>query len=197
MSNYFQVKMTLGLFLCSGIIILFSAQPGSTRDPSASKEDAADEILGFWETAHKDDGWSRIKVVRRGDKYYGRIVWLRVPLFPEDDPEGMGGQIKIDRRNPDESLRDRPLIGLELLYGFVYDKDRKYKDGRIYDPRNGKTYRCKMEIKEDGSLKVGGYIKIGFIKIGKSDYCFRVDSAEPAPGEPIEPLAGEVPQVAP
>ena len=33
-----------------------------------------------------------------------------------------------------------------------------WKDGRIYDPESGKTYRSRLRVTPDGSLKVSGCI---------------------------------------
>ena len=39
-----------------------------------------------------------------------------------------------------------------------------YKDGEILDPKNGKTYRCKMKIVDGGAkLDVRGFIGISLI----------------------------------
>jgi len=127
-----------------------------------------DAVLGIWETPHEEDGWSRIEIYQCEDKYCGRIVWLNEPLYPADDDEDMAGQPKVDRKNPDESLRSRSIQGLELMHSFVFDGKHTWKDGRIYDPKSGKTYRCKMEISEDGILKVRGYVKVGFVKLGRT-----------------------------
>jgi len=133
-----------------------------------------DSVVGIWETAHEDSEWSHIEIFKKEDLYYGKIVWLSEPEYPPDDPEGMAGKPKVDRKNPDESLRDQSILDLEILYDFKYEKEHKWKDGRIYDPKSGKTYRCKMEIKEDGLLHVRGYVKVGFVKLGRTTEWTRV-----------------------
>ena len=72
-----------------------------------------DAVLGLWETAHDDSSWSHVEIYMKDDKYCGKIVWLSLPNYPADDPEGMAGQPKVDRKNPDETLRDHPILGLE------------------------------------------------------------------------------------
>lgn len=136
-----------------------------------------DAVLGTWETPHEEDGWSRIEIYRCKDKYCGRIVWLNEPLYAADDPGGMAGQPKVDRKNPDESLRDRPIQGLELMHSFEFDGKHTWKNGRIYDPKSGKTYRCKMEVSEEGTLKVRGYVKVGFVKLGRTSEWMPVTEA--------------------
>ena len=62
-----------------------------------------------------------------------------------------------DINNPDPELRDRPILGIEMMWGF---KARKKKDGwrkgKIYDPTSGRSYGSSLEITEDDTLKVKG-----------------------------------------
>jgi len=59
-------------------------------------------------------------------------------------------------------LRNRPIIGLKILSGFEKEGDNKYVDGTIYDPKNGKTYSCKMTYKGK-TLDIRGYIGISLL----------------------------------
>ena len=47
-------------------------------------------------------------------------------------------------------------------------------DGRIYDPVAGKEYRCKLTLKDADTLEVYGYIKVGFVKMGRDTSWKRV-----------------------
>lgn len=116
--------------------------------------DNGDGVLGMWMTV---DGKARIEIVRNDQAYEGRIVWLKEPVYPADDDKGMAGQPKVDRENPDKTLKARPVIGLLLVQGFKYAGDNVWDDGTIYDPEDGKTYSCTMTLRMDGSLKVRGY----------------------------------------
>ena len=50
-------------------------------------------------------------------------------------------------------------MGLQILSGFRYAGDGTWEAGKIYDPKNGKTYSCKMRL--DGeNLKIRGFIGI-------------------------------------
>jgi uncharacterized protein (DUF2147 family) len=146
---------------------LFAARgtPVNAQDPPRP-----DAVVGIWETAREDDGqWSRVEIYPcRDQKYCGKIVWLSEPHVPKDDGSEWAGGAKLDINNPDESLRDRPIVGLELMHSFRFD-DGQWKDGRIYDPKSGKTYRAEMKLAEDGeTLALRGFIKIAFAKIGRT-----------------------------
>jgi uncharacterized protein (DUF2147 family) len=109
----------------------------------------ADAILGEWYT---DGDESVVEIYKCEDAYCGKIVWLKEPLTEK-------GEEKTDQNNPDESMQDRPIIGLNIVEGFRFDDDNEWKDGTIYDPNKGKTYSCKAELKGD-KLKIRGYIGI-------------------------------------
>ena len=65
----------------------------------------------------------------------------------------------LDTNNPEEDLRTRPLIGIRLLDSFnPFPKKGIYKDGLIYDPRSGKSYKGKLSLIDEFTLKVEGCI---------------------------------------
>ncbi|NQZ78445.1 MAG: DUF2147 domain-containing protein [Ekhidna sp.] len=117
-----------------------------------------DKLVGVWKPS---DGRSLVKIDKIGNKYYGRIVWLK-------DPNNEQGKPRTDINNPDESLRETPLRGYRILKDFIYDDDEKlWIDGTIYDPKNGSTYNCKIELKDNNSIEVRGYI--GAAVFGRTD----------------------------
>ena len=138
----------------SRLLLVLLCSAGSLAPAWADNPDA---IAGPWLTA---DGKAKIQIVKQGDVYDGTIVWLKEPLYPADDKQGMGGQPKVDRKNPDKALQTRPIIGLPLIQGFKYDSDNVWTDGQIYDPESGKLYSCKLTLMMDGTLKVRGYVGI-------------------------------------
>ncbi|MCB1318417.1 MAG: DUF2147 domain-containing protein [Leptospiraceae bacterium] len=125
-----------------------------------------DDYLGTWTT---QSGKSRVLLFKcQGDKLCGKIVWLSEPNYPAGDAEA--GQPKHDRNNPDASKRDRPIQGMFLVWGFTWDGE-KWEDGHIYNPEDGKTYSCYMELEAPNRLKVRGYV--GFSALGKTVYWTR------------------------
>lgn len=113
-----------------------------------------DAIVGKWLT---ENGKSVVEVYHCGDAYCGKIVWLKEPLRE--------GKEKVDDKNPDKSLRNRKIVGLEILKGLQYKGPNKWGGGKIYDPEKGKTYKCKAWM-EGGNLKFRGFI--GFSLLGRT-----------------------------
>ena len=106
-----------------------------------------DAIIGKWLS---DNQRCKVEIYKSGDKYYGKIVWL----MEQNDPET--GRPKTDVENPDESLRNKPLIGLTVLKDFVF-KDGYWQEGEVYDSQNGNTYDCKIWLDDMNHLQVKGY----------------------------------------
>jgi uncharacterized protein (DUF2147 family) len=124
---------------------------------SFAQEDG-DKLIGVWEPSH---GKAKVKIEKIGSKYYGKIVWLREPNDPET------GQPKVDRNNPDESMRTNPIKGYRILKDFVYTGDNEWSEGTIYDPENGNTYSSTIKMKDDNTLDIRGFI--GVSALGRTD----------------------------
>jgi len=125
----------------------------------------AKDVLGKWLNEDKD---AHIQIFMKGDKFFGKLVWIKIPIDPET------GKPKLDKHNPDPELQKRPSLGLELLTNFVFDDD-EWEDGEIYDPKTGKTYSCYMEFPDEDNLdnlKIRGYVGISLL--GKTTYWTRV-----------------------
>lgn len=123
--------------------------------------DSADDILGLW---HTDKKKSTVEIYACQDnRYCGKIIELKDPLFTYADGEAYAGKPKTDLKNPDEQLRERPIIGLSLLQGFEYKGSGRWGGGTIYDPESGKTYQCKLTLKSKGRLKVRGFVGISLL----------------------------------
>jgi uncharacterized protein (DUF2147 family) len=107
---------------------------------------AQNTVVGKWLSESKK-GITEIYEVN--GKFYGKLVWLKEPLDASGKP-------KLDAENKDKNLRKGQILGLVILKDFVL-KDGEWKDGTIYDPENGKTYKCTMWLKDANTIKVRGY----------------------------------------
>ena len=119
-----------------------------------------DDILGTWYNGEKD---AQIEIFRCGEDYCGKIVWLKDPNYPEGSKDGAPGTPKIDHHNPDPARHKDPILGLQIVHGFRYAGDGRWTDGKVYDPKNGKTYSGKMTLRLPQQLDLRGYIGISLI----------------------------------
>ncbi len=72
--------------------------------------------------------------------------------------EGVDPKSILDTNNKKKSLRNRPLVGINLLEGFEYSQSSEthYKEGKIYDPGRGRVFKSNLQLLENGNLKVEG-----------------------------------------
>ena len=135
----------------------------------------ADAVVGTWLTV---EGKAIVEIFKCEETYCGRIVWLRDPLKE--------GKPVVDDKNPDEKLRDRPVLGMLLLYEFVYDEDNVWTGGTIYDPESGDEYSAKMTLVEDVELELRGYVLIPLF--GRTETWTRIEGL---PDSEIQSEPGE------
>jgi uncharacterized protein (DUF2147 family) len=145
------------------LLFLFFALCGISLMHAQTAASEGDRILGTWQTG---SGKGRIQITKYNNKYGGKLVWLR-------EPNDETGKPKLDDKNPDEQKRKNPKLGLNNLLGFTYEGNGTYENGTIYDPENGKTYKCVMTLENNNTLKVRGYV--GITLIGRTDTWIRVN----------------------
>jgi uncharacterized protein (DUF2147 family) len=113
-------------------------------------QNKADDITGIWHTVGKES--AKIQIYKSGEKYYGKIIWLKNPIE--------NGKQKVDINNPDKEKRSNVILGLVMLTDFKFDGDDEWKNGDIYDPESSKTYSFYMYLKDKNTLKVRGYVGV-------------------------------------
>lgn len=117
----------------------------------------ADKIIGEWLNEDKD---GKIEIYKTGNSYFGKIIWGN-SIFEDD-----GQTLTKDVKNPDEKLKQRNILNMVVLSDFIYAED-VWDNGKIYDPKSGKTYNCTMKLK-DNKLEIRGYVGISLL--GHSTY---------------------------
>jgi uncharacterized protein (DUF2147 family) len=118
-----------------------------------------DQIIGKWQTG---TGNAHVEIYKNGNQYQGKIVWMSEPIDP------VTKKPKTDTKHPNPEQHSRPLLGLINLWGFQFnEKEGNWEGGHIYDPKNGKEYKCNISLKDKNTLNVRGYI--GFSMIGRTD----------------------------
>lgn len=134
------------------LFLLIAAIPAWASSP--------DDITGVWNT-EKDE--AKVEIFRCAEKYCGRIVWLKDPNYPAGSKEGTPGMPKVDFKNPDPSLRTRPVLGLQFMSDFAYAGENEWKGGRLYDPEKGKTYSGKITLISPNELDLRGFIGVSLL----------------------------------
>ena len=126
---------------------------GITFSVSAQK----DLICKIWYNQEKT---SKLEVYQTGNNFEAKIIWLNEPLE--------NGKPKMDKENPDEKLRNTPIVNLVIMHNIHKSKDTPnfYDGGKIYDPKNGKTYDCRLTYK-GSTIELRGYV-LGLPFLGRT-----------------------------
>lgn len=105
-----------------------------------------DEICGYWLT---EKGDSQVQVFKASNgKFYGKVAWMEK------------NKDTTDTMNPNEKLRSKKVLGLQILNNSIYNpKSKTWEGGTIYDPESGNTYDCYLWLEKDKNiLKLKGYV---------------------------------------
>jgi len=122
--------------------------------------------VGLWRTIDDETGKERsyVRIVEVDGKLQGTVEKL-FP-FPGDNPDHLCDKCSGE-------LKDKPIVGMKILWD-LKDQGGVWKGGHILDPNNGKTYRCKMTVSDDGQqMDVRGYIGISLL--GRTQTWFRLE----------------------
>ncbi len=142
---------------------------------SIISQDNPDAVVGKYFPPEKD---SVIEMFKCGAKYCGRTYCIKDNAYKAGSKDGVPGTPYLDHNNQDESLRKRPNLGMQFLNGFDSVGDSEYKNGKIYNPRDGKTY-CGKILLEGDKLNLKGYLCISSF-LGKTNTWTKIAGALPS-----------------
>jgi uncharacterized protein (DUF2147 family) len=138
------------------LILFMTAWSGITVSAQTHK---ADDILGTW---LNQEATGKITLYKENGKYFGKLVWLREPN------DKVTGLPRTDKENPDAKLKNTPLIGMVNMKDFTFNGKEEWSGGNIYDPKNGKTYKCYIQFESANKLKIRGYMGVSLL--GRNTY---------------------------
>jgi uncharacterized protein (DUF2147 family) len=124
---------------------------------------------GVWKTIDDHSGKAKalIRISEANGEYKGKIEKLFRAPEEEQNP-------KCDKC--EDARKGQPLIGMTILSGMKPDQQdtAAYTGGQILDPENGKVYKSKMTLADDGKkLNVRGYI--GLPLLGRTQTWVRAE----------------------
>lgn len=137
---------------------------------------AQNSIVGRWKTIDDETGKPKsiVEITEKDGAIVGKIERLFREPTEDQNP-------KCDKCSGEK--KDQLIIGMQILSGLKKDSDTKWSGGEILDPKNGKTYSCKVEIIENGQkLKLRGFIGVSLL--GRTQVWQR--EVEPAPAPAVE-----------
>ena len=138
-------------------LLLVSAMPMLAIADNASP-------VGLWRTIDDDTGKAKslVRIVEVNGEFRGTIEKLLRELNEDQNPV-------CEKCTGDK--KDKPVIGMTIITGMKAD-DKIFAGGSILDPNNGKTYKSKMWLEEQGKkLHVRGFI--GMALLGRTQIWLR------------------------
>lgn len=138
------------IFQCFALAAALMALPAWANEASPT---------GLWKNVDNVSGkpWALIRITESNETLLGKIE--KVFPGPTEDPNPKCGKCEGANKNA-------PVIGLVILNGLTKDGE-EYGGGQILDPDNGKVYRSKVRLTDNGKkLSVRGYI--GVPMLGRS-----------------------------
>jgi uncharacterized protein (DUF2147 family) len=118
--------------------------------------------IGTWKTIDDEEGTvkSYVSIYEENGKLYGEVKKL---INPE---KTTCSACKGDKK-------DKPIEGMQIMWDLEASEGNKWQGGKILDPKNGKEYKCKIELEDANTLKVRGFI--GFSLLGRTQVWYRIE----------------------
>ena len=126
------------------LLLLLLYTPGGFADDR-------DAVIGQWAGES-----SILNISAAGQSLHARVIALKDPLYLADEEFGPVGATRRDDLNPQATLQSRPILGLDLLLEYRFEKGKW--QGKLYDPGTGSTYSSTMRVDGKGQLQMRGYI---------------------------------------
>ncbi|MCA0233123.1 DUF2147 domain-containing protein [Runella sp. MFBS21] len=125
------------LFILATLLLLHS-----------EKSITAEQIIGKWMSEDKDIA---VEIFKKNNSYSAQVIWFLC------DPKTPEMRSFKDIENPDPKLRNRPWLGMLVVNDLKFDGKSEWKDGNIYDPNSGRTYKSVVRLQSPDRLIVRGY----------------------------------------
>lgn len=122
----------------------------------------AQSVTGKWKTFDDETGDAKsiVEIYEKNGKIYGKIIEILEKGKEDKTCDKCKG-----------SKKDKPVKGMVIIEGLSKDGDN-WEDGTILDPRNGKEYKCRINLENSDKLKVRGYLGVSLL--GRTQYWTRI-----------------------
>jgi uncharacterized protein (DUF2147 family) len=150
-----RVSLTLWI-LAAGIGLGSGLGPVAADTQTASEGLEAEQLeapLGVW---MPDDGESKVEFYSCDNSLCGRISWLK-------DEYDKDGKLLTDIYNPNPALRSVPVVGLVIMYDITPTDEEGVWEGRVYNPRDGRTYDFWLTVESESQIMIEGCGLYGLI----------------------------------
>lgn len=114
---------------------------------------SAQTPAGNWTTI--DDATGKKRAVVHISVSGGVLTGTIVKIYPQPGDKG------TCEKCPD-GFKNKPIQGLQILWGLKDEGKGQWSGGKILDPKNGKIYRAKITV-DGNKLFVRGYVGVSLL----------------------------------
>src|SRR5262245_15467378 len=124
--------------------------------PIVYAKETTNSPVGYWKTIDDVTGKPKsiLHIYQSGGLLYGQVE----KIFPR--PGHDQNELCTSCKGP---KHNQPIVGMVVMEGLKQNADNpsQWGGGQILDPMNGNTYRCSIQLSDNGQkLNVRGYIGI-------------------------------------
>ena len=157
-------------YLASALVLLAVSLPTLAADSDTGLTEVRN-ITGVWTS---EELGFELEIYDCGDaNLCGRVVSYSKSSdyvdYPKPPPQ-------------EEVARDQRIVGRELLSGFVADQEdgTKWNNGRIFNPKDGRTYKSTLTLADEDTLRLRAYVGVPIF--GRNLTLRRIQQYSPAGG---------------
>jgi len=113
----------------------------------------AQGIVGKWQTIDDETKKPKgvVEIIESGGVFQGRVIQLYDGAL--NQCTGCTG-----------AQKNGPVVGLTVVSGLKASKDGQYEDGKVFDPKSGKTYSAKAKVINNGqALELRGFVGVSLL----------------------------------
>jgi uncharacterized protein (DUF2147 family) len=115
----------------------------------------AADPTGTW---HTEEGKATVRIAGCAQ---GALCGTIIALKEANDSDT--GKPKTDKNNADTSLRNRPMIGVQVVLAMKPSGTADKWSGQVYNAEDGKTYSGSLTLRDANTLKLEGCILGGLV----------------------------------
>ena len=143
MANLLQIIKKFIQHLILGVFLFVSYSNAQSLDP----------VLGVWKSI--DEKTNQPSSIIRLDEKNGELIGTVTELIPTP------GETLVTHCNLcKDERKGKPIIGMVILRGLKKSSPGVWSGGEILDPEEGEIYKVKINMVNDKTLEVRGYIGI-------------------------------------
>jgi uncharacterized protein (DUF2147 family) len=116
-------------------------------------QEPGDAIIGTYFSSYHGDDY-KVRISKRSDgTYRAKVIWMKYIIDPKT------GEKRLDKKNPDKSLRNTPCDEVVLINSLKYIPEKNHwGNTKLYDPQHGIKVNVDMWFVSETQLALRGQL---------------------------------------